>query len=157
MALRSGSELVLVAEVPRAGDRWHQVHLNVDIGSQFFRVRPEQQEELVTLQLIDSAGAVLDTVTRSLVFSQANRNYRLEFNFGQIANYPSEGPPLLVVLETGTRHFKYVALMPWDTGYQEMLSLNQTLPSIGKGRRRVITTLDEIEMRWPNCPLVRTL
>jgi hypothetical protein len=152
MTLLSGSELVLVAQVPRAGDRWHQVHFNVAVGEQFFRVRPGE-DLLVTIERLGTDGKVANRKSTPLVFSEKNRNYRLEFEFGSVEKYPDDGPPLLVVLELGLRYFRYVALFPWTRGYEEMTALNATLPQVGKGLRRVLTTLDEVELRWPDCPL----
>jgi hypothetical protein len=152
MTLVSGSELVLVAQVPRAGERWHQVHFNVAVGERFFRIRPGENL-LITIERVGSAGQIADRKSTPLVFSERNRNYRLEFDFGDVEHYPDDGPPLLVVLELGVRHFRYVALFPWSNGYSEMAALNAALPSVGRGLNRVLTTLDEVELRWPGCPL----
>lgn len=152
MTLLSGSELVLVAQVPRAGDRWHQVHFNVLVGERFFRVRPGESYP-VTLEQTGFDGRLLSRKTTPLVFSEKNRNYRLEFDFGSVEKYPGQGPPILVVLELSLRIFRYVALFPGNGGYDEMAALNAALDSVGRGVRRVFTTLDEVELRWPQCPL----
>ena len=71
----TGAELVLVAQVPGAGDRWHQVHLNAALVEQFFRLGEGHQA--VRMQRVDSRGHVSDPVTRPLVFSQTNKNYKI--------------------------------------------------------------------------------
>jgi hypothetical protein len=148
----TGAEYVLVAQVPKAGGRWHQVHFNVDVGKRFFRVS-EGEEHTVSLERMDPGGSSLGRITRPLVFSHANRNYRIEFDFNPITAYPDPERPLLVILEIGLRRFRYLLLMPGDAGYNDMKYLNEALPSIGRGVLRVITNLDEVELRWPTCPL----
>ena len=82
-----------------------------------------------------------------------NRNYRLEFDFSPAEEYPSTGRPLIVIVEVGLRRFRYVTLMPDEPGHTEMMRVTDDLESIGGGLARVITTLDEVELRWPACPL----
>lgn len=140
-----------MARVPRAGGRWHQVHFNVDIAKQFFGI--EESGETITLQRIDDRGNVIGELHRPLVFSEVNRNVRLEFDFHPITDYPDTGDPILVVVELDLSVFRYLLLLPGDAGYTEMDHLNASLPAIGRGKRRVRTTLDEVELRWTGCPL----
>lgn len=149
--LLTGTEPVLVAQVPKAGGRWHQVHFNMDVGRRFFRVE-EGEDKSVSVERISAAGHVLGSETRRLVLG-VNRNYRLEFDFSPDEDYPDDSRPLLVVVEVGIRRFRYVALMPGQPGHEEMLRITEDLESIGGGLPRVITTLDEVELRWPGCPL----
>lgn len=150
--LLTGSEYVLLAQVPKAGGRWKQVHLNADIVGQFFRMSPGDDRR-VTLQRIDANGHAHDPISRPLVMSEINKNCKIEFDFGEVRDYPSVGIPLLAVLELDVRALRYLLMMPGDVGYEPMMQLNGVLPSIGRGFRRVITTLDEVELRWPKCPL----
>jgi hypothetical protein len=147
----TGTEYVMVAQVPKAGGRWHQVHFNVAVGKEFFRVTVGETHTL-RLEWIDHAGKARSQMTRPLVFSHKNRNYRVEFDF-DVEDYPAANRPLLLILELGLRRFRYLLLMPGDVGYDGMNELNERLPSVGKGVRRVITNLDEVELAWPSCPL----
>jgi hypothetical protein len=147
----TGAEYVLIAEVPRAGGRWHQVHFNVDVGKGFFRVAVGETHTL-QLEWIDAQGKTRGQMTRPLVFSRRNRNYRIEFDFDP-EDYPARERPLLLILELGLRRFRYLLLMPGDQGYTQMKQLNANLETVGKGVRRVITNLDEVELAWPGCPL----
>src|ERR1700722_8565288 len=92
----TGSEYVLVAEVPKASDRWHQVHFNVDVGKEFFRVSAGETYTLA-LEWVDNQGRTRSQTTRPLVFSEHNRNYRVEFDF-DVEDYPTGDRPLLLVL-----------------------------------------------------------
>lgn len=148
--LLSGSELVLVAQVPKS--RWGQVQFNLEVGPRFFRVAPGRTLT-VSLERVSANGTIGTEVSRRLVFSSSNRNYKLEFDFGEVEGYPEDGPPLLLVLELDVRRFRYFTLVPGDPGYAPVMALNQALPRVGRGHRRVVTTLDEVELRWPACPL----
>jgi hypothetical protein len=148
----SGAEQVLVAQVPMAGDRWSQVHFNVDVTERFFRVT-EGEEKRVRLERVDRQGNVIAEYDRPLVISPINRNLKIEFDFHPVRDYPAEGRPILLVLELSIRHFRYLLLLPGEGGYEEMLVLNQSFPSIGQGVPRIISYLDEVELRWPSCPL----
>lgn len=147
--LLSGSEYVLVAQVPKGSTRWQQAHFNRQITEDFFRLRPGD-ERTVTLERVAYDGYMDDRVTRKLVYSAVNKNCKIEFDFSPIYEYPAEGVPLLVVVELGTRSFRYRPTVPGMPGYREMLQLNLDTPAMGRGHRRVLTSLDEVEMRWPN-------
>lgn len=147
----TGTEYVMIAQVPKAGGRWHQVHFNVAVGKAFFRIAVGETHTL-RLEWIDHTGRPRSQMTRPLVFSHTNRNYRVEFDF-DVEDYPTTDRPLLLILELGLRRFRYLLLMPGDDGHDEMKDLNERLPSVGKGVRRVITNLDEVELAWSSCPL----
>ena len=123
----------------------------MDVGRRFFRVE-EGEDKSVSIERVSAAGHILGSDTRRLVLG-INRNYRLEFDFSPDEDYPADGRPLLVIVEVGLRRFRYVTLMPGESGHDEMLRVTEILESIGGGLPRVITTLDEVELRWPACPL----
>ena len=146
-----GSELVLVAQVPKAGDRWHQVHLNAEVVRRFFRLALGVTET-AEFERVARDGTYRGSEANSIVFSQRNRNYKIEFDLRDAPDYPDE-PPILLILEVALRRFRFMLLVPGDEGFDEMKRLNAALEPVGRGHRRVITTLSEVEMRWPGCPL----
>lgn len=150
VALLTGAESVLIAQVPSAGNRWQQVHLNMDVGRRFFRVE-EGDAKTVSLERLDGKGASLGREDRPLVLG-VQRNYRIEFDFSPAVAYPTNGRPLLVILELGVRRLRYITLMPGAPGHEELLRATNELPKVGGGLSRVITTLDEVELRWAGCP-----
>jgi hypothetical protein len=148
----TGDESALVAEVPGAGGRWKQVHFNVDVMRRFFHLG-DNNVTSVTLERIDSAGTIRSRTSRQLVFSGANSNSKLEFDFGALP-YPSNGSrPILVVVEASYLSFRYRLLMPGDAGHTQSASLLNAGPSVGRGVRRRIVTLDDVESYWPNINL----
>lgn len=151
--LLTGTELCLVAEVPGAGNRWKQVHFNLDIARQFFNLEPGMNRS-ITLERISPAGRILERTSRQLVIPESNRNSRIEFSFGSVTDYPPPpNRPLLVVVEGGYLTYRYRTLLPGDSGYESLLNLLAAGPSIGKGLRRRIVTLDELEAYWPGAAL----
>jgi hypothetical protein len=152
--LLNGTEYVLIAEVPRAGARWHQVHFNAEVVEPFFRIAEESPSGAV-LEGIDATGTIYSRDPRPLVFPESNRNRRIEFDFGSVTDYPEEGRPILLVLELEVRRFRYLLLLPGSVGHREMESLNQQLPRFGQGLKRSRTNLDTVENHWPGCPLRR--
>ncbi len=146
-----GSELVLVAQVPKAGDRWHQVHLNAEVVRRFFRLALGVTEK-AEFERVARDGTYRGSETNSIVFSQRNKNYKIEFDLRDAPDYPQE-PPVLLIVEVALRRFRFMLLMPGDDGFEEMKRLNASLEPVGRGHRRVITTLSEVEMRWPGCLL----
>lgn len=151
--LLTGTEYCLVAQVPKAGGRWKQTHFNHDIARTFFSLEAGD-ERSVTLERLGASGEIEERTNRRLVLPPSNGNARIEFSFGMVTKYP-EPPlrPLLVVVEAEYLTFRYRTLMPGDDGYETVLALNLAHPSIGKGCRRIVTTLDELELYWPNALL----
>lgn len=150
-AFLDGSEFVLVAQVPKAGNRWHQVHMNAEVIRRFFRLRRDATVE-APFERVGRDGHSYGMQVRRIVYSEVNKNYKIEFDFSDALDYPQK-PPLLLVLEIELRRFRYMLVMPGDPGYEEMERLNLSLEPVGRGHRRVITTLAEVELRWPDCPL----
>ncbi len=149
-----GNELTLIARVPKAGSeggRWTQVHFNRAVAEQFFRITPGDRR-LLTLERIAKNGEYVGRRSRPLVYSaSSNKNCKVELEFSPAKNedYDPDNRPLVVMTEIDVRRFRYRSLMPGWPGYEEMAELNRSLPRVGRGEPRVITTLDEVELRWP--------
>jgi hypothetical protein len=146
---------VLVAQVPKAGNRWAQVHYNQEVIQQYFRVRPNSSQR-VYLTRRDGGALDGEQEVRPCVLSDANRNCKIELGAASGRDYPPEdaGPPIAVFREVQARTFDYVLLMPGDEGYRQLLRLTETMESVGRGLPRVITDLPTVAATWPNCPLV---
>ena len=146
----------LVARVPKAGSRWHQVHFNQVVISRFFRVKP-QTAQRVYLTEIHPDGSIGETEVRPCVYSVANKNMKIEIGSHHGHAYPEEGPPITVFRELRARSFWYMLLMPNETGYEQMYALTDALPSVGKGLPRVFAGGDDIRGVWAECPLLASV
>jgi hypothetical protein len=147
-------ERILIAQVPAAGGRWHQVHFNRDVINQFFQVRPNTDQRVYLVERrID--GTLGEQEVRPCVFSQRNKNYKIELGARRDAEYPNDGVPIAVFRESQARSFEYMLIFPEELGYDELLQLTRELPTVGRGLPRVITDSGTLLRAWPGCPLVR--
>ena len=152
-SLLTGTEPALVAEIPGAGGRWTQVHFNLDVMRRFFHLEPGKSKS-ITLERINSSGEVQSRTLRQLVFSTENSNAKLEFDFSPVPSYPpSSTRPLLVVVEASYLTFRFRMVMPGESGYPQLTSLLSAGPPIGRGVKRRLVTLDEVEAFWPKARL----
>ncbi len=144
---------VLVARVPAAGGRWHQVHYNREIVKGFFHIKPNSSQRLF-LREVKPDGSLGPEEPRPLIYSEYNKNYKVEVAARRGEEYPSSAtPPIIVIREVGLRSFRYMLLMPGDKGYDKMLDFTKRYPSIGKGVPRVLTKMSTLLTEWPDCPL----
>jgi len=147
-----GSELVLVARIPKGGGRWKQAHFNRKLATEFFHVVPGSGRT-VRLERVNRSGRLEPPVTRPLVYSEAsNKNCKIELDF-DAPRYPGNGPPIVAIVDLGVRSFRYRSVLPGYAGYQELWDLTEEKPSVGRGFRRILISLDELELRWPSSGL----
>ena len=151
-ALATAFDRILIAQVPRAGGRWAQVHFNTDVVQQYFRIL-DYRTQRVYLTQVAEVGVRADVEVRPCVYSQINKNHKIEIGAAKGKEYP-ETPPVLVFRERQLRVFEYMLLFPGDDGYGPLIDLTQKLPSIGRGFPRVITDMDTLEGDWAKCPLL---
>lgn len=148
-----GTRRFLVARVPKAGNRWQQVHFNVPVIERFFRVRPNTTQRVYLVECRPD-GTFADEEVRPCVYSDTNKNLKIEIASHHGEPYPDAGPPIAVYRELHARSFAYMLLMPGDPGYDAMFDLTKTGVSVGPGTRRVITDRDHVRRAWPTSPLV---
>lgn len=146
---------ILIAEVPDAGGRWSQSHLNAAVIEEYFRVT-NLTIQRVYLTHVDAAGVRGEEKVRPVVYSTSNKNYKVEISAAKGKDYPAAGHPMLIFREHQVRCFDYMLLMPGDAGYAQTVALSQALPRLGRGFRRSVTDLPTLARAWPNCPLLTT-
>ena len=146
----------LVARVPKAGGRWHQVHFNIAVVNEFFRVQHGTTQRVYQVECRQD-GTFADQEVRPCVYSEANKNLKIEIASHHGDPYPDGGPPIAVYRELQARSFAYMLLMPGDPGYDAMFELTEALPTVGQGLRRVIMDSDRIRGVWPASPLITAI
>lgn len=151
-----GTNRFLVARVPKAGNRWQQVHFNVPVIEQFFRVRPNTTQRVYLVEC-RADGTFGDEEVRPCVYSDSNRNLKIEIASHRGEPYPETGPPIAVYRELHARAFAYMLLMPGDPGYDAMFQLTETGVTVGPGARRVMADRDDIRRAWPKSPLITAI
>ena len=145
---------ILIAQVPRAGGRWSQVHFNAASIREYFQMT-DFNTHRVFLTQVGADGFRSDVEVRPCVYSQSNKNHKIEFGAAQGKEYP-ESPPVLVLREHQLRVFDYMLLFPGADGYAEVFELSEKLQQLGLGMPRVITNLDTLESVWDECPLLNS-
>lgn len=143
-------EALLVAQIPKARDRWSQVHYSAEIIQHYFEV---QGGDHVFLRRFDGARVE----TRQVVYSNRNMNYKIELGAAREAgDYPAEGRPLVLFRRESRsrRRHLYMLLMPGDAGHAEMTALAETtFEGPANYMPRVIVPRNHILAAWPECPL----
>ena len=152
---RAAAARVLIARVPGAGGRWSQVHFNADVVREFFRVT-DRHTQRVFLTRVASNGDRGEVEVRPCVFSERNRNHKMEIRAATGLEYPEGGAPILAFRERQLRTFDYMLFMPDEEGYGALMELTERLPALGRGLRRVITEVNTLAGVWSTCPLLAT-
>lgn len=144
-------EEVLVAEIPRAGNRWAQANFDLENYEGFFGAQVGSQRR-ISLHHVDASGELGEVESRPSV-EVASQNYRFELAAARGRDYPSEGSPIGVFLRLGTGEFLYLLLLPGEVGYDEVDNL-LTTRWLGRAdrKRRVRCTVVELQAAWPDSP-----
>lgn len=117
----SPTDRVLVAEVPKAGNRWKQINFDKDTFENYFGATAGGAGGTyrILLKNTNSSGTLAKTETRPSV-SVSSHNWRFEIEAAGGMAYPVSGRPIVIFVEVSTRSFIYELLMPGDTRYSEV-------------------------------------
>ena len=145
---------ILIAKVPKAGLRWPQAHFNRRVVQEYFRIS-DYDTQRVYLTHVGRDGTRADVEVRPCVYSRRNKNHRIEIAAARGREYP-DTPPLLLFRGRGLRIFDYMLLFPGERGYESLYNLAGRLPPAGRGFRRVVTDIENLEDAWADCPILRS-
>lgn len=148
--IQDPQEQLLVAQIPRAGNRWSQVHYSAEVIRDYFRLAAGAQ-----VFLREHSSTIVENAR--VVFSAANKNFKIELGAARIAGeYPSQGRPVVVFRRESSRYgrHRYVFLMPGNNGHAQMTALaSQAFAGRANQVRRAIVPIASVFTAWPNCPL----
>ncbi len=154
VARTTSRNAVLIAQVPKAGGRWGQVHFNAHVVREYFRLRSLETER-VFLTGVSADATRGEVEARACVYSAgSNRNYKIEVGAAKGLAYPQSGRPVLIFVTRQLRVYDYMLVMPGDEGYGRILDLSERLPSPGRGLPRPITDVATLDRAWGDCPLL---
>lgn len=152
---------ILLAQVPKAGGRWAQVHFNAQVIRDYFRLN-RLDVERVYLTSVSTDFTRGEVEVRPCIFSaDSNRNHKIEIGAAGHREYPPDDengnprPPLLIFRERQLRTFDYMLLLPNNVAYDDVKELSNNLPSPGRGLPRPITDMATLYDVWNNCPLLQ--
>jgi hypothetical protein len=144
---------VLVAEVPRSGNRWAQVNFNLDTYQGYFGVKLGQPKT-IRLYPIANDGTLGPAEDRHAVAVQS-QNYRFEIGAAAGLQYPLNGNPIVIFERIGPDTYRYRLLMPPDadnTAVQAFLDAN--FVRTGTQKLRVLVDKPSLAAAWPANPFI---
>ena len=135
---------VLIAEIPRSGNRWKQANFDIDTFQNFFGATPGDNSQRILLRNINDDLTLSEIEVRPSV-SVVSQNYRFELDAASGLPYPNDGKPIGVFVKLTTRMFLYHLYMPNHPLYAEFNEWLQTNWT-GRGDRmkRITTRVNQI-------------
>lgn len=110
---------VLIAEIPRSGDRWKQVNVKESIFREYFGATSVEENDRtifygnLNFYNINSSGFRQAVEHRQAVYSSTSHNYRFELSCPETnLPYPNDGRPIGVYIKKGEEDFDYIVMMP---------------------------------------------
>lgn len=147
---------ILVAEIPRASNRWGQANFDQATFFGFFGASRTVQRRAYFFHLRGDGTLGFQEVRPAVAVQ--SRNYRFELDAASGLDYPENGRPIGVFAKVGARTFVYMLLMPGNAGHPEIMGLLDRNGAAPAGRlRRVVFSAADIQAAWPNAPLWRRL
>jgi hypothetical protein len=140
------SNSVLLAEIPKSGNRWNQANFDVDTFETFFGAKAGDNSQRILLRNILSDRSLGRIEVRPSV-SVISQNYRFELEAAAGLEYPHEGRPIGVFIRISTRMFIYKLFMPeTDEKYAEIADwMNSNWSGRADRMKRIVKAAGEIK------------
>ena len=126
---------VLIAEIPKSGDRWKQANFHKEDYEDFFGAEVGTQRRMLFRSLQDDGS--LAEVERHPSVEVASQNYRFELGAASGLLYPTDGRPTGVFLRLKPRTFLYSISMPGGQWHEELKNYLDSASVAGRLMRRV--------------------
>lgn len=153
-SVRIGSE-VLIAEIPKGGNRWGQANFSKDIFENFFGARTGDNSYWIKLTNIKKDGT-LGEITESHSVTVQSNNYRFELRCEEAnqAYPPGDDRPIGVFIKENAKSYMYQVLMPTDDAYRRIKDYLYMETANQKGRkdlmRRYVADVEAIHALYPD-------
>jgi hypothetical protein len=142
---------VLIAEIPRASNRWNQANFDLDNFVNFFHA-DDPRRRLQLWHISDSGVIAAEPEVRPGV-AVRSRNFRVELGAAAGLDYPAVSRPIAVFVATGPRNFLYMLLMPTSPHYATAAAILGRRARPPRNRvRRATLTVQELRREWPPAP-----
>ena len=145
---------VLIAEIPKAGNRWKQANFSQDVFEDFFGATKGDNSYKVKLTNIKKDGS-LGEVTESQSVTVKSKNYRFELRCDETnLPYPSGNDrPIGLFVKEDAQNYMYQVLMPSDDAYKKIRDYLYMETANQRGRkdlmRRHIADVEAIHALYP--------
>jgi len=137
---------VLIAEIPRSGDRWNQANFDVDTFENFFGAKLGHTQRII-LTHVDTDGSEGQEEIRPSV-AVRSKNYRFELDACAGLAYPKRKRPICIFVRAATRTFRYRLLMPGTVSHSIAENyLIENCPNRGHRVGRHVTKLMSLKKR----------
>ncbi|NOT83541.1 MAG: hypothetical protein HOP02_01915 [Methylococcaceae bacterium] len=148
------SNLVLLAEIPRSGDRWNQANFDINTFENFFGATAGDNSQRILLRSIIS-NRVLGNIEVRPSVSVVSQNYRFELEAAAGLEYPQIGRPIGVFVRLSTRMFIYKLFMPeMDEKYLDIADwMNANWTGRTDRMKRIVKPVGEIRGLLQNSPV----
>jgi len=147
---------VLVAEIPRASNRWGQANFDQATFFDFFGASDRVQRRAYFFHLREDGTLGFQEVRPAVAVR--SHNYRFELDAASGLAYPDDGRPIGAFAKVGARTFVYMLLMPRSAGHAELAQLLNRSAIASAGRlRRIVYRAAAVQAAWPTAPLWRRL
>lgn len=140
---------VLVAQIPRSGNRWEQANFDVTNYVEYFGASVGSQRRIL-LRSVTTDGSLSGLENRPSV-EVKSQNYRFELAAAKAIPYPSIGRPIGVFVRTAAGEFMYYLQLPGDNDFHALDELLESTPGPGVNRmRRLRVPLEQLREAVPN-------
>ncbi|MER0127996.1 phospholipase D family protein [Franconibacter daqui] len=145
---------ILIAEIPRNGDRLQQVNFDKNNFINFFGASDDQGENVyVYFFHITHQGLLQAPEVRPAVVVKSH-NFRFELNAVKGMIYPKEGKPIGLYLKVASKSFLYMVYLPTDKDYPKLQKiLNDKAGESKSSMRRIVFTAQDILEKIPKSPI----
>lgn len=144
---------VLIAEIPKSGDRWQQVNFDLKSYQEYFGVTKSATRHVRFYELMPDGSLGAPEERQSV--SVASRNFRFEVGAATGKPYPTEGHPICIFEQIDENTFHYVLLMPEDAAHARIQKfLNDTYTRTNK-KLRIQMTAGTLKAVWPDAPFFK--
>lgn len=150
---------VLVAQIPKSGNRWNQANFDLDNFENFFGVGDDAAERLWVFRHVNDDGTMADTEPPRPPVPVVSDNFRFELKAAHGLPYPNpvtEGRPIGVFVRMTARLYIYRLVMPDDPQYQTVLDLLTLKAGPDQRTDRMMRermSVGELKAFWPDSPL----
>lgn len=145
---------VLIAEIPKSGNRWKQANFSQNVFEDFFGATKGDNSYKVKLTNIKKDGT-LGEVTESQSVTVSSKNYRFELRCDETnLPYPSGNDrPIGLFVKEDAQNYMYQVLMPSDDAYKKIKDYLYLETANQRGRkdlmRRHIADVEAIHALYP--------
>lgn len=152
-SIRIGST-VLMAEIPKSGNRWKQANFSQKVFEDFFEATKGDNSYKIKLTNIKKDGSLGESIESQSVTVQS-KNYRFELRCDETNQpYPSgTNRPIGLFVKVGPKDYMYQVLMPSDDAYSKIKNYLYMETAEHKGRkdsmRRYIADVEAIHALYP--------